>query len=289
MFHSLTSYPGLTQEQHRALPQVSNTDLSELKAQVLGQLRKPNPQALAFGSHFHTATLEPATYARTTEKCPWEQLEQLARQVRRHRYCRDLLYRGTPELTHTATHTATGVAVKIRPDLLVTSRAGRRTTLIDFKTTSCQDLPHFLASAEQYDYDRQAALYLDALNADRFLIIGVQKKAPHEVWVFDATAAPGFIAQGRKKYTALLRHCASHPAATPAVPGLKRHCDIYRARDGQYYARLETAPYSESFEHLGPFPAAPAALSWLQEQRAIGPDFFLDESGRRSVPLAACA
>ena len=206
MFHSLTSYPGLTQEQHRALPQVSNTDLSELKAQILGQLRKPNPQALAFGSHFHSATLEPATYARTAEKCPWAQLEQLARQVRRHRYCRDLLYRGTPELTHTATHTATGVQVKIRPDLLVTSRAGRLTTLIDFKTTSCQDLPHFLASVEQYDYDRQAALYLDALSADRFLIIGVQKKATHAVWVFDATATPGFIEQGRKKYTALLRH-----------------------------------------------------------------------------------
>lgn len=209
MFHDLTSYPGLTQEQHRALPHVSNTDLSELKARILGQLRRPNPQALAFGSHFHSATLEPATYARTQEKCPWQQLEQLARQVRRHRYCRDVLYRGTAELTHTATHTATDVQVKIRPDLVVVSPAGRRTTLIDFKTTSCPDLPHFLASAEQYDYDRQAALYLDALNATRFLIIGVQKKAPHAVWLFDATATPGFIEQGRKKYTALLRRQAS--------------------------------------------------------------------------------
>ena len=210
MFHSLTSYPGLTQEQHRTLPHDANTDLSELKAQVLGQLRRPNPQARAFGSHFHSATLEPATYARTEEKGPWPLLEQRARRVRRHRYCRDLLYRGTPEFTHTATHTATGVQVKIRPDLLVISPAGRRTTLIDFKTTSCQDLPHFLASVEQYDYDRQAALYLDALSADRFLIVGVQKKAPHAVWVFDATTAPGFIEQGRKKYTALLRRHAAH-------------------------------------------------------------------------------
>ncbi|MFD2786177.1 PD-(D/E)XK nuclease-like domain-containing protein [Hymenobacter rubripertinctus] len=205
MFHHLQTNPGLTQEQHRALPAISNTDLSNLKAQVLGQLRRPNPQALAYGTAFHTATLEPATYARTADRCPWDQLEALARQVRRQRYCRDLLYRGTPELTHTATHTATGVEVKIRPDLLVISPAGRRTTLIDFKTTSCQDLPQFLACAGQYDYDRQAALYLDALQADRFLIIGVQKKAPHAVWVFDATASPGFIEQGRKKYAALLR------------------------------------------------------------------------------------
>lgn len=214
MFHALTAYPNLTQAQHRALPQVSNTDLSELKAQILGQLRQPNPVALAYGSHFHAAVLEPATYQRTDERgIRWPELETLARQVRRQRYCRDLLYRGTAELTHTATHTATGVQVKIRPDLLVTSPAGRRTTLIDFKTTSCPDLARFLASTEQYDYDRQAAFYLDALGADRFLIIGVQKKAPHQVWVFDATAAPGFIEQGRKKYTALLRrHASAHSA-----------------------------------------------------------------------------
>ena len=174
----------------------------------MGQLRRPNPDALAYGSAFHAATLEPSTYARTADRCPWAQLEVLARHVRRHRYCRDLLYRGTAELTHTAIHVDTDVAVKVRPDLLVVSPAGRARTLIDFKTTSCQDLTHFLASAEQYDYDRQAALYLDALQATRFLIIGVQKRDPHQVWVYDATAAPGFIEQGRHKYTALLRRYA---------------------------------------------------------------------------------
>ena len=205
MFQNLITHAGLTQEQHRALPAVSNTDLSDLKAQVLGQLRTPNPAALAYGTAFHAVTLEPATYQRTDEKCPWSQLEALARRVRRQRYCRDLLYRGTPELTHTATHTETGLLVKVRPDLLVRSPAGRRLTLIDFKTTSCRDEAQFLATIQQYDYDRQAAFYLDALHADRFLIIGVQKKEPHAVWVFDATASPGFIEQGRKKYAALLR------------------------------------------------------------------------------------
>ncbi|GAA4361796.1 hypothetical protein GCM10023185_29070 [Hymenobacter saemangeumensis] len=206
MFHSLTAYPDLTQAQHRALPQVSNTDLSELKAGILGQLRRPNPVAMAFGAHFHAATLEPATYARTAEPgIRWAELETLARQVRRQRYCRDLLHRGTPELTHTAIHTATGVGVKVRPDLLVRSPAGRQLTLVDFKTTSAPDYSHFLATVEQYDYDRQAALYSDVLGATRFLVIGVRKKTPHEVWLFDATAAVGFIEQGRKKYIRLLR------------------------------------------------------------------------------------
>ena len=209
MFHALTHRPDLTQAQHRALPQVSNTDLSELKAGIMGHLRRLNPVALAYGSHFHAAVLEPATYARTEERgIKWADLETLARQVRRQRYCRDLLYRGQAEQSYTATHTATGVGVKLRPDLLVSSRAGRQLTLIDFKTTSSPDRAHFLTTIEKYDYDRQAALYLDVLGATRFLIIGVQKKSPCEVWRVELTAMPGLIEQGRKKYAALLRHHA---------------------------------------------------------------------------------
>lgn len=216
MFHDLTHHPNLTQAQHRALPQVSNTDLSTLKQELLGQSRQPNPVALTYGSHFHTAVLEPATYARTEERgIKWADLEMLARQVRRQRYCRDLLYRGQTEQSYTAMHTATGVGIKLRPDLLVRSPAGRQLTLIDFKTTSSPDLAHFLTTIERYDYDRQAALYLDVLGATRFLIIGVQKKtrikafgAPHEVWRVELTAMPGLIEQGRKKYAVLLRHHA---------------------------------------------------------------------------------
>lgn len=89
------------------------------------------------------------------------------------------------------------------------SRAGRRLTLIDFKTTSSPDLTHFLTTIEKYDYDRQAALYLDMLGATRFLIIGVQKKAPHEVWCVELTALPGLLEQGRKKYMMPLRHYAT--------------------------------------------------------------------------------
>lgn len=68
------------------------------------------------------------------------------------------------------------------------------------------------------------------LGATRFLIIGVQKRAGplrgNEVWLFDATAAPGFVAQGRKKYAALLRHHARQLAAPGLAhaAGLAAHC-----------------------------------------------------------------
>ncbi|MFD1469395.1 PD-(D/E)XK nuclease-like domain-containing protein [Hymenobacter caeli] len=210
MFTALTHHPGLTQAQHRALPHVSNTDLSTLKAKLLGKPNAPNPVALAFGSHFHTATLEPGRYARTDERCNWALVEALAGAVRRQRYCRDLLFRGRPEATHTATHLATGVLIKIRPDLLHTSPKTGKVGLVDFKTTSARDYAQFCGTVEQYDYDRQAALYADVLGATRFTIIGVQKRAPFEVWQVELFNLPGLLAQGRKKYTRLLRAHAEY-------------------------------------------------------------------------------
>ncbi|SHL75365.1 PD-(D/E)XK nuclease-like domain-containing protein [Hymenobacter psychrotolerans] len=157
------------------------------------------------------AVLEPHRYQAPQDLPPAQLrlLDNLAAAVRRHRYCRDLLYRGTPELTHTATHTETGLTVKIRPDLLVvTPRLGRR-VLVDFKTTSCRDYAQFVATIEQYDYDRQAAFYTDVLQADRFLIVGVQKKAPHDIWLVELSADAATMAQGRKKYARLLRAWAT--------------------------------------------------------------------------------
>ena len=218
MFTNHRHHPGLTQEAHRALPFVSNTDLSNTKNRALGITRQPNPQALAFGSHFHTAVLEPDQYERTTQRVPWQQIEELAAAVRRQRFCRDLLYRGQAEQTHTATHEATGLVVKVRPDLMITSPKTGRRVLVDFKTTSCPDYANFCATIEKYDYDRQAALYADLLGAARFIIIGVQKKSPFEVWQFEVTPAPGLIEQGRKKYNTLLRHHARQVSLpTPVI------------------------------------------------------------------------
>lgn len=167
--------------------------------------------------------LEPARYARTPQRVPWQQLEDPAAAVRRQRFCRDLLYRGQAEQTYTATHAATSLTVKERPDLMITSPKTGRVVLVDFKTTSAPDYAHFCATIEQYDYDRQAALYSDLLGAARFIIIGVQKprikrfQQTPEVWQFEATPAPGLIEQGRKKYERLMKAFCSQQGR-PVVP-----------------------------------------------------------------------
>ena len=79
MFHALAHHPGLTQVEHRTLPFVSNTNLTNLKNELLSLSRQLKPVILAYGTHFHTAVLEPPHYARTAEHgIQWADLEQLA-------------------------------------------------------------------------------------------------------------------------------------------------------------------------------------------------------------------
>ena len=117
------------------------------------------------------------------------------------------------------------MVVKVRPDLMITGPKTGRRVLVDFKTTSAPDYAHFVATIEQYGYDRQAALYSDLLGAARFIIIGVQKprikrlQQMPEVWQFEVTPAPGLIEQGRKKYTCLLNACYEQQAAGFRLPG----------------------------------------------------------------------
>ncbi|MBD2768462.1 PD-(D/E)XK nuclease-like domain-containing protein [Hymenobacter sp. BT664] len=212
MFTNLTHHPAITQEQHRALPFVSNTDLSRLADELLGRPQRDCAAAFAFGTHFHGATLEPRLFTPTNDQDPVDhrqrqQAARLAAAIRRRRYPRHVLYLGQAEQSYTATHEATGITVKVRPDLLIDSPKRRRRTLIDFKTTSCKDLPQFLTTVEQYGYDRQAALYADVLGAHRVVLIAVQKKASKgqepQVWVVELSMTQ--METGRKKYSKLLR------------------------------------------------------------------------------------
>ncbi len=212
MFTNLQHHPTLTQAEHRTLPFVSNTDLSRLADKLLGRPARECTAAFAFGSYFHSATLEPHLFAPTNPEDALDhrqrqQAAALAIAIRRRRYPRHVLYLGQPEQSYTATHEATGLTVKVRPDLLIDSPQGKRRTLVDFKTTSCRDLAQFLETIDKYGYDRQGALYADALGAHRVMLIAVQKRTPKDrepqVWVHKLTA--GQMQAGRKKYQKLLR------------------------------------------------------------------------------------
>lgn len=81
----------------------------------------------------------------------------------------------------------------------------KNSLIVDLKTTGQLTYEAFLQSCFDHDYDRQAAFYLDSIGGKRFVSVGIQKKAPYDLFFFDASNEKNFIETGRKKYKALLR------------------------------------------------------------------------------------
>jgi hypothetical protein len=222
-------------DEYRSLPRVSNSDLTRLKEEHLGYWSVPSARfipekAKVFGRAFHQHLLEPETLGTVMQQLlpdlspdntllapkQAEQLSTLMRTIRQDGFCRRYLRMSERERVVLFTDPTTGVACKSRLDMVYTSPKRRNALIIDVKTTSARTQAQFLESCYTYDYDRQAAFYVDSLrhaeNADwattrqfRFVFIGVMKQRPHRLFAVDATSIPNFIEYGRKKYRFWLR------------------------------------------------------------------------------------
>jgi hypothetical protein len=118
-----------------------------------------------------------------------------------------------------------GVRRKCRPDYYL-SDAG---VVIDLKTTRSVNPHEFERSVLDYRYHRQAAWYLDTLRlaglaAETFVVVAVEKAAPHMVRIYELT--PETIEAGRqdyRKHLARLRAYRESGAADVVEPiGLPR-------------------------------------------------------------------
>ena len=184
---------------YRSLPRISNSDLSELKADVFGEVLEKPVKAFAFGSALHELILEPKTILELPD-VDLSLCMKLARQVRSDRFCRWALQFSKKEMTQLWDDPATGLPLKSKLDIVFKSRL-----IIDIKSTSCRTFPEFMASCNTYDYDRQAAFYLDSIGAKKFVFVAVQKVKPYHVWTVEHHTSGTFIESGRRKYRRLLR------------------------------------------------------------------------------------
>lgn len=232
-----------TGDEYRSIPRVSNSDLTRLKEEHLGYGIGSGParfnldKAKVFGRTFHQHLLEPETIGTVLQQFLPDlttgnfatfadlnaldskrtgQLSALTKTIRQDAFCRRYLRLSERERTVLSTDPATGVACKARLDMVYTSPKRQKALIIDVKTTSARTQAQFLESCYTYDYDRQAAFYVDSLrNAEfgewtatrqfRFVFIGVMKQRPHRLFAVDATSIPNFVDYGRKKYRFWLR------------------------------------------------------------------------------------
>ena len=195
----------LDYDTYRALPAIANSDLSRLRDALDG--RPPRPQtgsnagALSFGTAFHTALLEPDDYVPGQPGLNDTLVWWLVEGVKLNTQLAELLEHGTAEMSVLFTEPQTDTLCKLRADLVV-DQPDQPFTVIDFKTTMARDAEHFLWQCSAYDYDRQAAFYTDALRAERFLLVGVQKVEPFGVFTIEVSEQ--MLAEGRQKYQRLL-------------------------------------------------------------------------------------
>ena len=201
-------------DDYRALPAIANSDLSRLRDALDGRppRRDSGSGALSFGTAFHTALLEPEEYVAGQPGLNDTLVWWLVEGVKLNTELSRLLAGGLTERSALFTEPVTNTLCKLRADL-VTALPDEPYTIIDFKTTLARDAEHFRWQCSAYDYDRQAAFYTDALQADRFLLVGVQKVEPYGV--FPLEVPPAMLAEGRRKYMHLLRLLQA-PATAPA-------------------------------------------------------------------------
>lgn len=80
-------------------------------------------------------------------------------------------------------------------------------TGMDLKSTSCLNLASFIKTIETWDYDRQAAFYMDVCCLDCFWFFGVSKKpnkkGKHEVFKVAVQRGDAIYESGRAKYQKL--------------------------------------------------------------------------------------
>ncbi|UYZ63690.1 PD-(D/E)XK nuclease-like domain-containing protein [Hymenobacter weizhouensis] len=209
-------------DDYRALPAIANSDLSRLRDALYGRPPRPvttSHGALGLGTAFHTALLEPDLYEPGLPGVNDTLIWWMVDGVKLDSELNQLLETGTPEPSCIFTEPVTGTLCKLRADLIV-HQPGQPYTIIDFKTTLARDHNHFVEQCTGYDYDRQAAFYADALHADRFLLVGVQKVEPFKIFVYEVP--PHMRNEGRAKYLRLLRLLQPDAAVPRAVAGAVR-------------------------------------------------------------------
>ena len=190
--NGITTHTG-ADKTYRAINAYSNSRLSQIKNQLIG-IQRPRPlKAFSIGSILHQIILEPELaevedYVFLTP-APIRHLLAAKKSAIRNRLLKRVLKNEETEVEQVFTWTdkKTKLSCKAKVDIVYQDKRGLH--VIDLKSTATSDRGAFLASCEKYEYERQAAFYLDGTGAETVTIYGIQKRAPYRVF--------------RKRYTKL--------------------------------------------------------------------------------------
>ena len=139
-------------------------------------------------------------------------LNAMFERVMRFELLHTLLSRSATEVAHYWKDETTGLKCKAKFDLVVSDQ-----NLVDFKTTSATNIEEFETQLQQHDYDRQTAFYLDGFKGTTFMVIGVQKFPPFNIYQKVFHIESDFVKKGRKKYQFLMQKLAEQNRSTTTL------------------------------------------------------------------------
>ena len=229
----------MTQEEYRAYPAVSRSDLFKLKKSPLHykyatEHAEEPTAALNFGSAAHKYILErdhfsdefaiaPKVDRRTAYgKDVWaefisnakertviteedfDKIKEMAKAIEAHPIASDLI-KGQHEVSLFWTDEQTGEECKVRPDCI--HKDGNGVVIVDYKTTATVEDGAFEKSCRKYGYKLQSGMYREGyfqnfLEDAGFAFIAQEKEAPYAVRVYVCTDE--YMNEGFDEYRALL-------------------------------------------------------------------------------------
>lgn len=209
---------------------VSNSMLNHLSGKSPSHLRfmldnpQPATQAMKLGSAIHMNVLQPEEFNNNYAVSPkfdkrtkvgkegyknfinnnlsktiisemdFELIEQITLKLKRDETVKDLLKNGESEKIITWNNETYDVNCKGMLDYY----RPEHNIIIDLKTTQDSSYNGFYNSVRKYKYHKQAAFYMDAVGAEEFYIIAVEKTAPFAVNIFQI--GEDLIEEGREMY-----------------------------------------------------------------------------------------
>lgn len=188
----------------RNLVGISNSRLTRFKNKLQGITTNYPPRAAIFGQAFHELALEPHFYnSKEYNLRPSEitTISAMVESLEQNETWNKMKDGAKVEQSRTWSDKVTGLACKGKMDLILKNR-----DIVDLKSTSAKSLQQFERAVLKYDYDRQAAFYLNSSEAaKRFHFVAVQKRKPHGVFIFTFDRASDEMKYGFKKVNFLLK------------------------------------------------------------------------------------
>lgn len=177
-------------------PHISNSYLSTLKRALIGESQwLGSEHYLIFGTEHHKRSLQPGEEITVLEKnedlcCSMsesfrsdERVQKILRGAETEVECQ-FIYRGAL--------------------ILLYFDIKKAFKIWDLKGTKCESEKDFIKKSREYDYFRQAALYLSAPGIKEFEFIGQSKGAGHSLYFLNVHDYPHLLQEGKDELNHLI-------------------------------------------------------------------------------------